>query len=111
HSPPRCGLAVPGFRRDLHSCPTRRSSDLEADGRTDHVEPGAPAAATGRSAAGEAAGREGGSGGDGTAGPRDAAAAPGERRDAEGDRKSTRLNSSHVEISHAVFCLQKKKET
>src|SRR5690606_1579683 len=26
-----------------------------------------------------------------------------------GDRKSTRLNSSHVKISYAVFCLQKKK--
>src|SRR3989442_3831523 len=25
-----------------------------------------------------------------------------------GDRKSTRLNSSHVRISYAVFCLQKK---
>src|SRR5215469_18333635 len=31
--------------------------------------------------------------------------APGMRR----DRKSTRLNSSHVEISYAVFCLKKKK--
>src|SRR5690349_24164890 len=28
---------------------------------------------------------------------------------ADGDRKSTRLNSSHVEISYAVFCLKKKK--
>src|SRR5690625_2850060 len=27
------------------------------------------------------------------------------------DRKSTRLNSSHVAISYAVFCLKKKKET
>src|SRR6267378_5065548 len=27
------------------------------------------------------------------------------------DRKSTRLNSSHVEISYAVFCLKKKKQT
>src|SRR3954468_17623686 len=27
----------------------------------------------------------------------------------EGDRKSTRLNSSHVEISYAVFCLKKNK--
>src|SRR5438874_4501808 len=27
----------------------------------------------------------------------------------EKDRKSTRLNSSHVEISYAVFCLKKKK--
>src|SRR5690625_4128569 len=28
----------------------------------------------------------------------------------EGDRKSTRLNSSHVAISYAVFCLKKKKK-
>src|SRR5690606_39434540 len=27
------------------------------------------------------------------------------------DRKSTRLNSSHVKISYAVFCLKKKKPT
>src|SRR5215469_7838222 len=30
--------------------------------------------------------------------------------EAGGDRKSTRLNSSHVEISYAVFCLKKKKK-
>src|SRR5690606_40894231 len=29
----------------------------------------------------------------------------------ETDRKSTRLNSSHVKISYAVFCLKKKKQT
>src|SRR3712207_6874433 len=29
---------------------------------------------------------------------------------AAGDRKSTRLNSSHANISYAVFCLKKKKE-
>src|SRR5690606_41667950 len=29
-------------------------------------------------------------------------------REAFGDRKSTRLNSSHVKISYAVFCLKKK---
>src|SRR2546428_4827912 len=28
-----------------------------------------------------------------------------------GDRKSTRLNSSHDQISYAVFCLKKKKKT
>src|SRR2546426_3921574 len=33
--------------------------------------------------------------------------APGAKRD--GDRKSTRLNSSHLVISYAVFCLKKKK--
>src|SRR5258708_38995922 len=29
----------------------------------------------------------------------------------DGDRKSTRLNSSHQIISYAVFCLKKKKKT
>src|SRR3712207_1703823 len=29
----------------------------------------------------------------------------------EADRKSTRLNSSHANISYAVFCLKKKKKT
>src|SRR3989442_11397452 len=33
-----------------------------------------------------------------------------ERGVAKQDRKSTRLNSSHVRISYAVFCLKKKKE-
>src|SRR3712207_7775012 len=31
--------------------------------------------------------------------------------DVLGDRKSTRLNSSHANISYAVFCLKKKKNT
>src|SRR5439155_16568032 len=34
---------------------------------------------------------------------------PRAKRIARGDRKSTRLNSSHVAISYAVFCLKKKK--
>src|SRR3712207_7116919 len=36
---------------------------------------------------------------------------PGERVQEELDRKSTRLNSSHANISYAVFCLKKKKNT
>src|SRR2546427_6294133 len=32
------------------------------------------------------------------------------RPGAAGDRKSTRLNSSHSQISYAVFCLKKKKK-
>src|SRR2546426_3810726 len=35
---------------------------------------------------------------------------PGGRLDYQ-DRKSTRLNSSHLVISYAVFCLKKKKKT
>src|SRR5699024_12391850 len=42
------------------------------------------------------------------AGGRRAAALPA-RGAQRGDRKSTRLNSSHVSISYAVFCLKKKK--
>src|SRR5690606_41921200 len=33
-----------------------------------------------------------------------------EGRSVDKDRKSTRLNSSHVKISYAVFCLKKKKK-
>src|SRR3712207_7019008 len=40
---------------------------------------------------------------------------PGEGEDvapmASADRKSTRLNSSHANISYAVFCLKKKKKS
>src|SRR5690606_41496638 len=64
--------------RDLHSFPTRRSSDLSR----------------------------------GAGGADSRVARPfrrlGCRRGAR-DRKSTRLNSSHVKISYAVFCLKKKK--
>src|SRR5690349_23921045 len=40
--------------------------------------------------------------------PRQVRPHAGEDRTVAGDRKSTRLNSSHVEISYAVFCLKKK---
>src|SRR3712207_7718550 len=49
--------------------------------------------------------RRGGADGDGAALQ---AAAPADRRGP--DRKSTRLNSSHANISYAVFCLKKKKK-
>src|SRR5256886_7167946 len=52
---------------------------------------------------GGALGAGGGDGGD-AGGGRDGRSA---RR---GDRKSTRLNSSHSQISYAVFCLKKKKK-
>src|SRR2546426_8351005 len=43
--------------------------------------------------------------------PRQAAPAPlRTRRQRRRDRKSTRLNSSHLVISYAVFCLKKKKK-
>src|SRR3712207_8038941 len=46
-------------------------------------------------------------GGCGARGTRSATASP--SRDTRQDRKSTRLNSSHANISYAVFCLKKKK--
>src|SRR5256885_11946339 len=38
-------------------------------------------------------------------------AVPGFEEISQEDRKSTRLNSSHLVISYAVFCLKKKKRT
>src|SRR5205085_9707705 len=49
----------------------------------------------------------GGRGDSGTGPPRRRCRTAPERR----DRKSTRLNSSHSQISYAVFCLKKKKHT
>src|SRR5206468_10579699 len=42
--------------------------------------------------------------------PRIAAKAAGRSGQRKSDRKSTRLNSSHDQISYAVFCLKKKKK-
>src|SRR5690606_41280362 len=100
HTLPPCGaqsrvvMQALLAHRPLPSFPTRRSSDLAAAGGA--VRP----AGTGRHP-----------------GPRRVPpAAPAHhlllsvasaRR--EGDRKSTRLNSSHVKSSYAVFCLKKKR--
>src|SRR5205807_8914243 len=91
-----------------HSFPTRRSSDLALDGR-DRGDDRRRA----RQGCGRARDR---------ALPRPAAHAPALRRRRAPqvlgalrplrpprDRKSTRLNSSHLVISYAVFCLKKKK--
>src|SRR5690625_6964495 len=73
-------LSPYGLHRALHSFPTRRSSDLGV-----------------RRAAAD--------------GPVDELLRPGQLRARirPRDRKITRLNSSHVAISYAVFCLKKKK--
>src|SRR5947208_4705197 len=42
---------------------------------------------------------------------RAAPTSPADQLRLHGDRKSTRLNSSHQIISYAVFCLKKKKKT
>src|SRR5207249_12039593 len=96
--------------RDLHSFPTRRSSDLDRqrpEGRPrsrvsissllsweccalSPTSAPAPVLEEGRKAPPSSSGL-----------PK---AGGGQRR----DRKSTRLNSSHVSISYAVFCLKKK---
>src|SRR5947199_8050116 len=77
-----------GYHRDLHSFPTRRSSDLD------------PPSAGPSAARADLLARHGGAGGD--HGPY------AHQSDRPGDRKSTRLNSSHLGISYAVFCLKKK---
>src|SRR5439155_21510620 len=94
--------------QDLHSFPTRRSSDLAPDQQL--LTPGAEGTIPGvdtrkvprlrqvfRDRAGDR--RRSGVLPVVTLGPT-----------AVTDRKSTRLNSSHVAISYAVFCLKKKNE-
>src|SRR5688500_20134462 len=85
------------FLRVLRSFPTRRSSDLPR--RPD----GAAAAARRRQAGGV---RRGAARRRGRGALFDPAPAP--RAVREADRKSTRLNSSHLVNSYSVFCLKKK---
>src|SRR2546427_9423647 len=47
----------------------------------------------------------------GNAGRAASAGTSGDQSTPSPDRKSTRLNSSHSQISYAVFCLKKKKKT
>src|SRR5699024_12500848 len=83
-----------GDHRDLHSFPTRRSSDLVVAGHHGERRGASRAASAQRlDHVAEHGARMPGR----TAGARPAP-----------DRKSTRLNSSHVSISYAVFCLKKK---
>src|SRR5437899_11573190 len=72
-----------GHNRDLHSFPTRRSSDLRFGPRPVILRhhPGLAACYKVKV-----------------------------ERSGYSDRKSTRLNSSHLGISYAVFCLKKKKK-
>src|SRR5437870_8097944 len=84
--------------RDLHSFPTRRSSDLgSSPARAARARERLLALARGRRSIAASETRRG---------ARRRLAS----RDARvrQDRKSTRLNSSHVAISYAVFCLKKK---
>src|SRR5437763_7175849 len=76
--------------RDLHSFPTRRSSDLRPSRGNRKWVVGRHARLGGKSSARYPHFRN-------------------NTRSEDGDRKSTRLNSSHRCISYAVFCLKKKK--
>src|SRR5437667_763659 len=84
-----------------------RSSRREADG--DAQIPGTPRCTyletiTGRYTSGTTFGAGGGA----AARRRRRGLHPGSLVTTSGDRKSTRLNSSHITISYAVFCLKKK---
>src|SRR5436309_11952440 len=81
--------------RALHSFPTRRSSDLQAYSLLKNE----PMANLATAELKQAVGLGG--------------LVPGEDVVIlhQEDRKSTRLNSSHVKISYAVFCLKKKKKS
>src|SRR5204863_2245637 len=92
--PPPFSSTSSGPHPDLHSFPTRRSSDQRAAQLV--------VAPTDRDEADELAPLEADAHAD-----RPVAAV---QAGARADRKSTRLNSSHVEISYAVFCLKKKKK-
>src|SRR5690606_40948317 len=90
--PPRSALALDAAARPRRPVPTRRSSDLlRIEGTTE----------TRRSTRSTRSARS-----------TEKAAEAGTRLIAttvkSKDRKSTRLNSSHVKISYAVFCLKKK---
>src|SRR5207253_10551130 len=94
--------------RDLHSFPTRRSSDLTCQSGRALVKRG--------SGADYSLWPQGRGEGAGSLGIcrrikalRSRTSSSGELAErSSGDRKSTRLNSSHVAISYAVFCLKKK---
>src|SRR5207253_10850051 len=97
-------FSCPRPHRDPHSFPTRRSSDLAQPllrGGRGHAAHHAHGVGGAVRSDGGAAGRRG-------AGSQRLERSH-HRRRRHPDRKSTRLDSSHVAISYAVFCLKKKK--
>src|SRR5699024_12654498 len=82
---------------DLHSFPTRRSSDLRRGAALRRGSQGENQEAEGKYRCADA---------DSYADSPDAPYEPDWNPGYERDRKSTRLNSSHVSISYAVFCLK-----
>src|SRR5690606_41480620 len=108
-----CLLSVSrsGHLPDLHSFPTRRSSDLGGMEGGVHITSQGDSAVRVRFTAGDAEERWRGvrrlvSRLDDLRLP----AISGVAATYDSDRKSTRLNSSHVKISYAVFCLKKKNK-
>src|SRR5690606_41466223 len=91
--------------RHLHSFPTRRSSDLSEICRTTSTSSADPLCASAVSTSPAVSSAPGAY----SIWPK---TSPASRAGTSWkDRKSTRLNSSHVKISYAVFCLKKKKNT
>src|SRR5690606_41373127 len=91
----RSSFTSPGDHRSLHSFPTRRSSDLSESKLSiisNRIANGKYRSNFGR-----------------TNTPLNSSAVTLDKTIRPVDRKSTRLNSSHVKISYAVFCLKKKK--
>src|SRR5205807_10412716 len=94
--------------QQLHSFPTRRSSDLDPSNlcrRRHAMRPGNFAFWLGTVAV---AGLFGAAATAQPAPKREPAPCFGQNCPRQPDRKSTRLNSSHLVISYAVFCLKKK---
>src|SRR5437899_9868889 len=93
----------------LHSFPTRRSSDLRETSGLPRTEPAQPAGSSGRGLLGRVdhvlSNTQGGT--SRTTLVKYIREVP--PCVLERDRKSTRLNSSHLGISYAVFCLKKKR--
>src|SRR5690606_42042286 len=99
-----CRVFHDGYRSHLHlhSFPTRRSSDLRLPYQPTRRSVGMD---TGRSMVTSRDRRGPGAARSALPFPRRWTSS----RSGPPDRKSTRLNSSHVKISYAVFCLKKKK--
>src|SRR5690606_41350451 len=96
-----------GYNQELLSCPTRRSSDLEEPSWS-ATDSGGDGLAIYRNTGDELVFRLWESKWHGTQDSARDTARKAANQIRLKDRKSTRLNSSHVKISYAVFCLKKK---